>query len=460
MERADRAWVTALTLLLLAALVAAFVLLLIEAWNGRVRLEPVLLATAASLFLATAAPLLVSRDVYSYAAYGRIFALHGGNPYVRPPAAFEGDAFADVVSGTWLHTRSVYGPLFTIISAAVARMWASSPEATILAFKLLAALGLGVATLFVSRAALAAGNASAGPNAAFASAAVGLNPVLVVHTVGGGHNDALLAGMVAGAVLIATRRRSALAVTALLTLAALIKVVAALPLAIWIWACARRSRRGERISVVAVHALVTVGISAAASAPFVAGWRSVTALVTLAGVEGWASGPRLVARGAQELGMALGGAAAAAAFRSLTYGLFLVAFLVIIRRVLLSVSGGRVGEEWGTGLLALALTAPYLTPWYAAWFAPLLGFVRDPVLVWSGVAVCGVLAMTGVPAEPDGSPGLWEAMLLGVHYAAAPLMLALLGVVAIRILGRRRQPSSAGQAGPREGAGSLESRTS
>ena len=64
-----------------------------------------------------------------------------------------------------------------------------SAGATILAFKLLAGVAIAAATGFVAIAA-----ARIRPERApLAAALVGLNPVLVVHTVGGGHVDALIA---------------------------------------------------------------------------------------------------------------------------------------------------------------------------------------------------------------------------------------------------------------------------
>jgi len=125
-----------------------------------------------------------------------------------------------------VHTHSLYGPGFTLVSAAIARTWAGSAGATILAFKLLAGVAIAAATGFVAIAA-----ARIRPErAALAAALVGLNPVLVVHTVGGGHVDALIAAPLAAALAIAvTSPRAvsarAIVMTALLTVACLVKAV-------------------------------------------------------------------------------------------------------------------------------------------------------------------------------------------------------------------------------------------
>src|SRR5439155_9144469 len=124
-------------------LVAVLGVVLLEAWRGRVGLGAVLGAVGISLALVAVAPVLLSRDVYSYAAYGRISALHHANPYVVPPSAFPSDPFVRVASREWIDAPSVYGPAFTVISAGVAKFWGGSIAATLLAFKVIAALSVG-----------------------------------------------------------------------------------------------------------------------------------------------------------------------------------------------------------------------------------------------------------------------------------------------------------------------------
>ena len=67
-----RQGLTAVAWALLGAVVASFAVVVLEAWSQRIRLRAVLTAAGASLLVAVAAPLLLSRDVYTYAAYGRV----------------------------------------------------------------------------------------------------------------------------------------------------------------------------------------------------------------------------------------------------------------------------------------------------------------------------------------------------------------------------------------------------
>src|SRR6266545_7269596 len=149
----DRLTATALTVAsigLMVAILASFFLLLVEARRGRLGLGPSLIAAGLSLALSVASPVLLSRDVYSYAAYGRIYALHHANPYVRMPSAFPSDPFVSVASPAWIGTRAVYGPAFVLTGAGVARAWAGSPGATITAFKVLAGTGAALATVLAA----------------------------------------------------------------------------------------------------------------------------------------------------------------------------------------------------------------------------------------------------------------------------------------------------------------------
>jgi len=404
------AWILVVTVLLGFAAVAA------EAWAQRVRLSAVLTAAGASLAISVAAPLLLSRDVYTYAGYGRVDAIHHRNPYLVPLSAFPHDAFVALTPGQWLHGHSHYGPLFALASAAIARAWPGSPGATILAFKLLAGVAIAAAT---GLAGLAAARTRP-ERAPLAAALVGLNPVLVVHTVGGGHVDALIAAPLAAAATVAVTRprpasAAAFGITVLLTAACLLKMAILPVLVLWL-VCVGRARRGRAL---AVHLTAIAGAAIGSAVPYAAGWRTLRPFATLGGVEAWASPSHLVghvmhATGAVEVA-------------------FLVAFVALAWRL---ARRGDVADPalWGITLLLLALSMPYLLPWYAAWFAPILGLLVDDTLLLAGALTTGVLALTLIPADPF--RGLTTpAVMDGVHYGAASVLLVVLLLVASRLLG-------------------------
>ena len=129
----------------LAAAGAAFALYLAglaAVRRSAVRIGAVCALAAAIQLAPLAGPLFFSHDVYSYWAYGRIEAVHGADPYAVAPSAFPRDAATRVVALGWRHERSVYGPVFTLLSAGLARVTGPSPSAAQLAYRALAALAV------------------------------------------------------------------------------------------------------------------------------------------------------------------------------------------------------------------------------------------------------------------------------------------------------------------------------
>jgi len=282
----------------------------------------------------------------------------------------------------------------------------------------------------------------------------------VLHTVGGAHNDALIALCLAGGFLVAVRAArsdailgvAGLLATLLLTVAVLVKAIVAPLLVLWLWQVWRggaASMGRRRVARLAVHAGVAAGATIVAFVPVEAGWSTIRALLSVSSRQGWASGPGLVARGGRALGRAVGGSAVGVTLESAASGAFALFFLWLFWRLLRRTASTPDADLWGGSVLLLALAAPYLLPWYAAWFVPFLALMGDEVLGAAGVAVAVLLAVTGIPAEGGNAPHVWSNMVLVVHYVVAPLMLALLGVVAWRVmrLTGPRQEAGAGASG-------------
>ncbi|HET7655239.1 MAG TPA: hypothetical protein VFK42_19560, partial [Acidimicrobiales bacterium] len=140
----------------------------------------VLVPAAALLVVAVVAPPIGSRDVWSYAMYGRIAAVHHADPYRVAPSAFPHDPLLSRVSPVWRDTRSVYGPVFTWLSALGMRVVGNSALLARMFFQVLAAVAAGVAMWVLWGE----------THDAAAMALVGLNPLVLVAVVNGGHSDA------------------------------------------------------------------------------------------------------------------------------------------------------------------------------------------------------------------------------------------------------------------------------
>src|ERR1700761_4173876 len=157
------------------------------------------------------APVLLSHDAFSYLDYARLGVRHGLDPYVNAPDAAPADpAFAHV---TWTETPSAYGPLFTLATYPLA--WLPIWLAVAVLKAVAAASVLGLAWI-VSRLA-----AWRGVDEAQAAAFVALNPLVLVHVVGGAHNDGLAMLLATLGVAALVARREAASGAALLASAAI-----------------------------------------------------------------------------------------------------------------------------------------------------------------------------------------------------------------------------------------------
>jgi hypothetical protein len=206
-------------LLVIGAGAAGGVLILLEHRSSCLRLAPVVGTIGVVMFVSVLVPPRTSNDLWSYAMYGRMVTVYDQSPYDHTPAQFRRDPLERRVSPRWRHRASVYGPLFVGVSALGS--WVAGPSALVsrLYYQLLAALALATTLVVVWRSTR---------NMA-ALLFLGLNPVLVVITVNGGHNDALVGLAILGAALLAAKRRPA-AAGAMIGVAALIKLTGGLAL--------------------------------------------------------------------------------------------------------------------------------------------------------------------------------------------------------------------------------------
>jgi len=91
------------------------------------------------------APPLLSTDIFSYVDYGRLGAVHGLNPYAHGAASAHADPAFPFTGHLWRHTRSVYGPPFTLLTYPLAAL---GVPAAMWGLKLIMALSsLGICAL-------------------------------------------------------------------------------------------------------------------------------------------------------------------------------------------------------------------------------------------------------------------------------------------------------------------------
>ena len=135
---------------------------------------------------------------------------------------------------------------------------------------------------------------------------IGLNPVVLFHTVGGGHVDVLVMLSVAAAIyLVATDRE--LPATVALTVGALVKISAAVPLVLLIAYVATRAEPVKRARVLVAHIGTALGIVPVAALPFLQRSNPTLGMVELVQHGSWIAPPALVERIFEAMGELIAG---------------------------------------------------------------------------------------------------------------------------------------------------------
>jgi hypothetical protein len=333
----------------------------------------VVLVTAAAVV-----PVLLSHDVFSYVDYARLGVRHGLDPYVHVPLDARGDAaFAHV---TWTETPSAYGPLFTLATYPLAWLPVGVAVAILKAVAALSVLGLA---LLVSRIA-----AWRGVHPLRAAALVALNPLVLVHVVGGAHNDGLmmLAAMLAVAAILSAREASG---GAALVAAVTVKAAAGFlaPFAVLATARPESPEQLERSAPMGLkHAymggnrpigrllagalLAALAIGAAAYLGF--GWEWLHALGLAGENQGLTSHMSIPITFARITDL---DADSARAVALAVYAVAVAYLLVWTWR----------GNDWvraaAWAAFGLLLATSWLLPWYLVWPLPLVAVSRDRTLL-------------------------------------------------------------------------------
>ena len=219
--------------MLLGAL-SAWVLLVVVGWaRGSLPRAGVIIAISITIFAAVSTPSNQSRDVYSYAMYGRIVTEYHENPFSNYPVHFEGDPIRPHVGTMWQRTPDIYGPAFTAIMAGLAPINGASTFRVRFSYQLVSAAAMGAILWLLWRR----------TRSALVLAFAGLHPLVAVSVVNGGHPDALVALGVLLGVLLAMERRVVLAALALAFATAINFTTITVAVAIGVWAWRRWSHR-------------------------------------------------------------------------------------------------------------------------------------------------------------------------------------------------------------------------
>jgi len=401
--------------LFLSALAAHAVMLRIHARRPFLNRRWIMTGVAVLLAVAVAAPPEGSRDLWSYAMYGHIVAHYHRNPYQNQPENFASDPILNRVDPHWRETKSVYGPVFIGLAAAGSALAGRPAGNNRLVFQTMAALALLLCLFLLYKSGADAGTL----------AFLGLNPVVIVSIVNGGHNDLLVGAALLGGVLAVRNKRPILA-GAVVGLGSLVKIVGILALpAVFIWLWRRQGRRAAIKGGAAGIITIAAGYLAAGGAVALSPLAKMTDQFTRASI--WRALRPFVAG---------------------AHPVILPASLVLV--LLISYFKGRAHEDAlpilvTASVLVYLLAAPYVLPWYSGWALPVAALAWKSRTAW--VAVLQSAGLLLVSIDRPALPQYWvHSVLQGASTVALPLFEAaalaalLFSVVRARRLSHARIP--------------------
>jgi alpha-1,6-mannosyltransferase len=314
------------------------------------------------------APPLLSTDIFNYIAYSRMGVLHHINPYQHGAAVLPADPSYPPSGHLWDHTPSAYGPLFTLLTYALVPLGVAGEMWVLKGIFALASLGC-TALIWVCARRL-------GVRPLTAALFFALNPLLLVYTIGGGHNDVLMALPLLGGALLVLSGWPLLG-GVLFVVAIGVKLSAALVLPFVLVAARRRLR------VLAGAALAALVIGVSSYAVFGTHLASMVDVLKLNNAFNWTV-------------VSVGGFVGhLAGFGHLTPGRRHVLDVVFAAGALGMLAFAWRKRDWltaaaGTVLLQLA-TSGWLLPWYILWVLPLAPLARRRWVAGGVVLLSGLL---------------------------------------------------------------------
>jgi alpha-1,6-mannosyltransferase len=343
------------------------------------------------------APPLFSTDLFSYQEYARMFFGLHVNPYTHTSQVLALDPLHYYIGAKWINTPTVYGPLFTLISGLFEKTSSTTAIAfSAYAYKTIAAVSCcGIIYMTWKSAKLR------GLNPVRGAALVGLNPLVILYGIGGGHNDLLMMAFATAGIwaLLARHERSSGALT---VAAAAIKLTGGifLPFALVGNPGLGAGPRRRKVALgAAVAGVIAVGVGIAvfsgglvnmfhtlSTVQSEGGWQSVPGFFYTA--LDWKSASHLIAVG------------------------FGLAFVLICCRLLWRVYTNQMdwldGAAWATFWLLMATSS--ILPWYVTWLLVPVALCTNRRLWTAAVCLTGWILLSTMVAYLPNAP-----LILGFH---------------------------------------------
>ncbi|WP_067858967.1 alpha-(1-_6)-mannopyranosyltransferase A [Nocardia shimofusensis] len=412
---------------------------------------------------------MFSRDAYSYLAQGALLR-DGFDPYTVGPVANPG-VLLDNVSPVWTTTTAPYGPAFLLLGRAITAITGDDVVSGTIALRLVMLPGLALMMWAVPYLTKHLGGR---PTVALWLAV--LNPLVLIHLIGGVHNEMLMVGlMCAGIALVLERHHVAGIVVVAIGVAIKATAGVALPFLVWIWMLHERERRALERAALDPHAerdpasseqsgqpdaakpgpdmphpvltfakiaglglsvFAVVFVAASAIAGVGIGW--LTALSGSKKIINWLSLPTVMAHATTWVtNLRL------ESVLSVTRTLCAVALVVVLVATWWRFRHSEREAVFGIliAFVAIVILSPAALPWYYSWpLALAAGFALSTTTSMVLVGVCTWLMLV---FQPDGSIGLYSFW----HVAAATFV-AVVAALSLRHVDPLRLSTSSGA--PRE----------
>ena len=368
------------------------------------------------------APLLLSvpvfsRDTYSYLAQGALLR-DGFDPYLVGPID-NPNSLLDNVSPIWTTTTAPYGPGFILIAKFVTMLVGNEVVAGTMLLRLCMLPGLALLIWAAPRVAR-----HVGANGATALWICVLNPLVIIHLMGGVHNEMLMVGLMMAGIALAFGGHH-IAGVSVIAVAVAVKATAglALPFMVWVWARDLRQRRGyppaKAFAVAtAASALIFAAVFAVLSLAAGVGLGWLTALAGSVKIINWLTVPTAVANLVNVFG-------------SLLLPVNFYAVLDVARIIGISIIAVALPLLWWRfrhtdreALIGIALVmgvvvlfVPAALPWYYTWpLAVVAALAQSKPAI---AVIAGLSTWITVIWKPDGAHGMysWIHVLLATACA-------------------------------------------
>ncbi|HXO81823.1 MAG TPA: alpha-(1-_6)-mannopyranosyltransferase A [Mycobacterium sp.] len=360
---------------------------------------------------------LFSRDTYSYLAQGALLR-DGFDPYAVGPID-NPNALLDNVSPIWTITTAPYGPAFIMIAKLITMLVGNHVIAGTMLLRLCMLPGFVLLIWATPRIAR-----HIGANVPIALWICALNPLVIIHLMGGVHNEMLMVGLMAAGIALTLNSRH-IAGIALIAVGVAVKATAgiALPFMVWVWMrhlCERRGYRPLRAFAAAagISVLIFVAVFAVLSGVAGVGLGWLTALAGSVKIINWLSLPTAAAN----LIHAVGGLFFSVSFyavlqvtRVVGIAIVAVALPLLWWRFRHNDREALTGIAWA--MLVVVLFAPAALPWYYSWPLAVLAPLAQSRRAVAAIAAFSTWIM--VIFKPDGAHGMysWPHVLLATAVA-------------------------------------------